>query len=371
MRKNQITLLFALFFAVSCGVTGCGGGGGGSPAPQNPTLAGTWDVIELDTGSTPGWEKSSMTLDASGNISVNSFIASDGLTYSGPPLLMPIKLSIDSSRTVRSIDTSVTPNVLIPSFYGTLASNQRLFVATDDLSADTYMMMVARKRDTAVTYSNVDIRGKNFAFHQLNNGTPSIWEYGSGSIDAMGNVSIHSLTNPSGPDSGYPQSNVDNISVDSAGMVTNSDSTFYGMLAADKNTLFALITEPLSSNPQNRLIVIQFTGQVYSQVDLGGSWGFHTLFGNLTPGWLRGAFTVSSSTGGVTYASSAYISDFGPAVPPSPATETLTMNAAGRITNSLDPAFHGQMSSGKDLYVLTQSLYYPSATRYSMGLVLK
>ena len=171
---------------------------------------------------------------------------------------------------------------------------------------------------------------------------------------------------PSGPAPGYPQVNIDNILVDSNGIVTNADSSFYGFLTTDKNTIFALLTEPMNINPKNRLVVIQFTGQIYSQADLGGSWSFHALFAYNSPGWLRGLFEVSPVTGAVTYNSLAYISDFGQAVPP--ANETLMIGQTGTITDSLDPAFHGQMSFNKDLYVKTQSLYPPAALRYSIVL---
>jgi hypothetical protein len=375
MRNKMIAWvrcsLLAAIAVMATGISGCGGGGGGGggePTPQAVSLTGMWDVIEFDTGSPSGWARFNIAIDGSGNIIVNSGIDDTGATITAP-VNAGVKWVVDSSRIIREFDTSVTPNVQSISMYGTLASNLKLLVSTDNSAPSSYSMMVARKRDSAVTYNDVDIRGKSFALHQLNSGAANTWEYGFGSIDASGNVSIDSATDPSGPVvSGYPQLNVDNISVDSAGIVTNADSTFYGVLTTDKNSIFGLITEPTSQNPKNRLIAIQFLGQAYTPADLGGSWSFHALFGDLTPGWLRGLFDVSSN-GSVTYNSLAYISEFGAAVPP--ANETLTISSSGIVTDSLDPEYHGQMAFGKDLYVRTQSLYPPSATRYSISIVLK
>lgn len=331
----------------------CGGGDGPSPpAFSQADLAGTWDVIEFDTGSDFAWQRANVTVDGSGNINLNYGTDSFGNTWSGPPANMFTKWVINGSGTIREYDTSSPPDILNPSMYGNLASNKTLAVATDN-DANAYVLRVVRKRVSSVTYGDGDINNKTFVLHQLDNGADNVWRYGYGRIGGSGNVTIDNVTSPSGLDPGYPQTNVDTIHVDPAGIVTNADNTFYGMLTVDKSTLFGLITEPSNPNPTNRFIVIQFLGQTYTQADLAGTWRWNVLLGSDTPGWVKGSWTIDA-TGAATYDSSTYLTNTGSTVPPT-APETLTISPDGIITNSQPVLYHGMLSSGKDLWVRTKT----------------
>lgn len=365
-RYFPVSLLFVFLAMVlwTCGGGG-GGGGGTQPAFSQSDLGGTWDLLELDTGNFFGWARANVSVDGSGNVTLNNFTDSSGFNYPGPPLDVFTKWVIDGSGTIRQYDTDTTPNVLRPSLYGSLASNKGLAVVTDNDSSFTYTLIVARKRDASVVFGNSDIRGKAFVYHQLYAGTDNVWEYGYGSIDASGNVTIDNVIGPSGPSPGYPQI-VDTIAVYSAGIVTNADNTFYGVLTADKSTLFGLITEPLNPNPRDRLIVIQFLGQTYAQTDLAGKWRFHVLYGWNSPGWLKGSWTINSA-GAATYDD--FLTDMGFTVPPA-TPEVLTLASDGIISNTVSPTYHGMMSAGKDLYVRTRS-HGTAPVRYSIGISVK
>jgi hypothetical protein len=371
MRKTQMRKMLGRYLPVaflllfpSMILWTCGGGGGGDPQSD---LAGAWDVIELDTGNNFGWARYNVSVDGSGNISLNNVTDSTGFSWQGPPEDIQTKWVVDGSGTIREYDTSVSPNILSPSLYGSLASNKKLAVATDN-GDETFMysLLVLRKRDASITFSDGDIRGKNFVYHQLYSGTDNVWEYGYGSIDAFGNVSIDNVIGPSGSSPGYPQTNVDIIHVDPAGIVTNLDNTFYGMLTVDKSTLFGLITEPMNPNPKDRLIVIQFLGQTYAQVDLAGTWRWHLLYGSNAPGWAKGSLTTGA-TGSVTYDKTTFLTNTGNTVPPVDG-EVLTLSPEGIITNSLPLPYHGMLSSGKDIYVRTRTT---APTRYSIGISVK
>jgi hypothetical protein len=174
--------------------------------------------------------------------------------------------------------------------------------------------------------------------------------------------------NESGLAPGYPQTNVDTIGVNSAGIVTNADNTFYGVLTSDKSTIFSLITEPLNPNPRDRLIAIQFLGQTYAQVDLAGTWRWHNLYGWMSPGWLKGGWTIDTA-GNATYDSATYMTESGFTVPPT-LPETLILAPSGIIGNTTNATYHGMLSAGKDLYVRTRSHGTPP-TRYSIGISVK
>ena len=362
---GSLLLIFLAMLLSMCG----GGGGGGGENPSN--LAGEWDALQLDTGNAYGWLRANATIDGSGNIFINNSTDSNGVAYPGPPqppLDIQTKWVVDGSGTIREYDTSSSPNVLNPSLYGHLASNKRFIVATDSPELFTYSLIVLRKRDASVTFSDGDIRGKSFSYHQLYGGPDNVWTYGSGSIDSLGSVTIDNVVWPSGPLSGYPIVGFTNLVVDSAGIVTNPPANdFYGWLTNDKNTIFGLIDDPVGHS-MYQFIVMQFLGHTYAQADLAGTWRFNVLYGWNAPGWLKGTWTIDSAGTG-TYDAATYLTDMGSTVPPI-TPEVLTLATDGIITNSVTSTYHGMLSAGGDLYVRTRTSGGASH-RYSIGISVK
>lgn len=255
------------------------------------------------------------------------------------------------------------------SIYGHLASNKRFVVATDNDDFFNYSLIVIRKRDASVTFSDGDIRGKSFTYHQLYGGPDNVWTYGFGSIDSLGSVTLDNALEPSGALPGYPLVDITTLVVNSAGIVTNPpDNDFYGWLTHDKNTIFALIDDPLGRS-MYQFIIIQFLGHTYVQEDLAGTWRFNVLYGWNTPGWLKGTWTINAAGAG-TYDSTTFLTDMGWTVPPS-TPEVLTLAPDGIITNSSSPTYHGMLSAGGDLYVRTRSSGTAPNTRYSIGIAVK
>jgi len=350
----------------------CGGGGGGNGvqlAFSQADLAGTWDAIEFSTGNNFGWLRADVTVDGSGNIFINNSTDSTGLTYSGPPPLdIQTKWVVDGSGTIREYDTSSSPNVLNPSLYGHLASNKRFVVATDNDASFNYSLIVIRKRDASVTFGDGDIRGKSFTYHQLYGGPDNVWTYGFGSIDFGGRVTLDNAVEPSGALPGYPLDNITTLVVDSAGIVTNPpDNDLYGWLTNDKNTIFALIDDPVGHS-MYQFIVIQFLGRTYAQADLAGTWRFNVLYGWNAPGWVKGSWTIDTA-GAATYDNTTFLTDMGSTVPPT-TPEVISLASDGTIANSSSTTYHGMLSAGGDLYVRTRSHGTPP-TRYSIGISVK
>jgi len=358
-------LLPVIAVLISCG--GGGGGGGGGTFSQ-ADLAGTWDIIEFDTGSGFGWARLNVTLDASGNLLLNNGADSSGFTYSGPPFDTLAKWTIDGSGTVRMSDTS--SGSVSPSFYGSLSSNKNLGAATDNAGMPyTYTLLVSRKTGfDNITYGNADIRGRTFVYHQLYAGPDNVWVYGYGSIDALGRVTLDNAVDPSGALPGYPLVNFTTYAVDTAGIVTNPPGNdFYGWITHDKSTLFGLIDDPVT-HTGHRFIVFQFLGATYTQADLAGRWRWHVLYGWSSPGWVKGAWTIDAA-GAATYDPTDFLTEHGWTTPPTEP-ETHTISPSGIITNSLATPYHGMLSAGKDLVVRTKS-HGTGPTRYSIGISVK
>lgn len=363
--------LFLVFLAMILWTCGGGGGGGGGTQPlfSQADLAGTADVIDFSTGNDFGWARYNVSLDGSGNITLNSGTDSTGFTLPGP-LPLPIKWVVDGSGTIREYDTSSTPNVINPALYGHLASNKRFVVVTDsDFFLNTWSLIVARKRDASITFSDGDIRGKSFTYHEIYGGPENVWTYGFGAIDSLGRVTLDNAVEPSGVLPGYPLVNFTTLTVDSAGIVTNPpDNDFYGWLTHDKNTIFAIIDDP-AGHSLYQFIAIQFLGHTYVQADLAGTWRWNTFYGWNTPDWLKGAWTIDA-TGAATYDATNYLSSFGSTVPPT-TPEVLTLAANGIITNSVSSTYHGMLSAGGDLYVRTKTTGTVSIPRYSIAIAVK
>jgi len=362
---GSLLLIFLAMLLWTCG----GGGGGDGENPSN--LAGEWDALQFDTGNAFGWLRANVAVDGSGNIFINNSTDSNGVTYPGPPqppLDIQTKWEVDGSGTIREYDTSSTPHVLNPSLYGHLASNKRFIVATDSPELFTYSLIVLRKRDASVTFSNGDIRGKSFTYHQLYGGPDNVWTYGFGSIDSLGSVTIDNAVWPSGLLPGYPLVGFTNLVVDGAGIVTNPpDNDFYGWLTNDKNTIFGLIDDPVGHS-MYQFIVIQFLGHTYTQADLAGTWRFNVLYGWNAPGWLKGTWTIDAA-GVATYDNMTLLNDF--LQVPVLAPEQLILTANGIITNSTSSTYHGMLSAEGDLYVRTKTTGTAQNPRYSIAIAVK
>jgi len=360
--------IFLPLVAILLWTCGGGGGGGGGGFFSQADLAGTSDVLWFSTGNGFGWERYNVTVDDSGNIILNNGEDSTGYIYPGPPVDISTRWVVNGSGTVRMYDT-FSDLYLYPSFYGHLASNKKFVVATDNDELFSYSLIVARKRDASVTFGNGDIQAKLFTYHQIYGGPDNVWTYGFGSIDVLGRVTLDNAVEPSGELPGYPLVNFTTLSVDSAGIVTNPPANdFYGWLTNDKNTIFALIDDPVG-HTMYQFIAIQFLGHTYAQADLAGTWRWNTFYGWNTPDWINGAWTIDA-TGTATYDASQYLTSFGYTVPPT-TPEVLTLAPDGIITNSVSPTYHGMLSADGTLYVRTKTSGTVQTPRYSIGIAVK
>jgi hypothetical protein len=229
-------------------------------------------------------------------------------------------------------------------------AQKTLIVATEaSPGGSSHAFLVFRKR-VGVAYSSSDVANLAFEYHQILAGGSTAWEYGAGSSDASGNITIASVTTPTGPGSLPPAS--DTINVSPVGLVTlTNDASFHGFMTPDKKAIFGVQTRA-GSIPSAAFSTLLVTGQTFTQADLTGVYEFHALTSgtNLAASsWVYGRVSIGN-TGTVTsrYALS-------PAGASLPAIGPLTLAGDGTVTSSTNATYHGRMSWGKDVYVRTQT----------------
>jgi hypothetical protein len=309
-------------------------------------LAGTWDGIEIEV-TTAGyyeWVIGNFSIDSAGNVFLNGSFDSWGYVFGSSDL--HTRNVIDSSGSIIMYENSL----LNTSFHGTMASNKRLVIATT--TATGSQLIAFRKQDTSVSYSLSDIAGKSFVYHGLYLKNGGVWEYGYGSVDSNGNLTLSSIVGPSGADV-TPPPNFATLAVSTQGFVQGeANFGFWGMLTPDKNTVFGIVdTIAALPGPNPKFIVINFLGASYNQSDFSGVWWYHMLQ-NAPASWGRGKFTADAS-GAITYDNSTTYNSFGPVTQPT--NDQFLVDATGKITSPTYPTYHGQLSAGKDLYARTRT----------------
>lgn len=308
-------------------------------------LTGTWNFQILETGSSNGWMRGIATADSSGFLTISSVLDSSGST--GLPPAGSIQWTINGCGVVSESGINSADHV-----HNTMTSNKN-FIAGTGTNGDGYQLRIAQKVVPGTVYSNADLQNKSFVFHQLTIGTNSYWEYGAGTTDATGLVTISNATAPSGPRT--TGTTGDRLSVDGNGFVTSStDTSFHGFLSADKKTILRTATYTDSGNQSYALMIIQITGQTYTAGPLpAGTSAAHLLGGGSAPApfWIHYTSTVASG-GGIT------ISDWmasNPAIVPSTTPLTGSISSSGTVTVAGNASYHGQVSHDGKFTVATQT----------------
>lgn len=300
-------------------------------------LTGNWDSITFSPGTNSSndanWSIESDTIDGQGNVTCTSKQDSNGATTCGSG--SSVVVSIDSSGTVTGGDAN---------FNGRMSLDKNLIVATTTELPDTFRLFVVRKRVPGVTYSSADVANTQFAGHTLYGGSNNIWNYGTGSTNASGQITLTSLNTPSGP--GNLQINPATLQIDSNGNVTMAEnSAFHGIMTPDKKVIFAVQTSLGVSPAEYEFIAFLVTGQTFTTADLAERREFHNIWDT---GWGRGT-SVTDTAGNQTYLS--FLDSSGNSA--LPANDVQSITASGAITKSNNASYHAQRSFNKDLGVHT------------------
>jgi len=316
-------------------------------------LSGTWDVVSILSGGNAGWFHSTGDFDVSGNATaITNYLDSAGNTNPGT---LNLKWTIDSTGGVSQFENNV-----ITGLHGKMSSDKKLisWIGTQDILTHTVQMTIARKR-TGTAFSNADLASIPFAYHSLTTGSDNSWEYGAGTTNALGQLTVTSTTRPPGYTVSLPPPNFDNLSVSPAGIVTLvNDTSFYGLMTDDKKAIFTIMGDQTLGD--YGFMVIMVTGQTFTQADYAGTLSFVALRNSATnPTWTYGVGSIDAAGNGT------YLSYVGP---PSPPTYIRHLSATGVITDPTDSTFHGQMSYNKNITTRTST----SATgNYGMNITFR
>jgi hypothetical protein len=316
-------------------------------------LTGSWDGINFSTGNKAGWKRWSVTISGAGNITFTSYQDSAGGT---PPAGLTLGMDSDG----------ILSGNWNPTFSGSMSSGKVLIVGTQTFGGGkSFEYTVMRKRIAGVTYSNSDVANLRFSFHSLLAGDSNVWQYGEGSTNGSGQITLVSNNDPSGPVT-LPPPNYEILLINRNGIVTGAiNKTLHGMMTSDKKIIFGIQTISLT-HVKYEFFVSLASGQTFTQPDLAGSYDFHVLVNGVLPGWILGTFDVDAN-GTQTYAS--YRNSLGNTT--LPASDVLSVDPSGTITSSTEASFNGQMSFYKDLFVRTKNQKINGVKNYSIGISIK
>ncbi len=311
-------------------------------------LTGTWRMNLLKTGNrgdgTPvnEWDRARITINSSG---VATCLSVDGSFDGGNVCPSPFNLTLTMNPSTGVI-TQSGDHAVNDGGHMTMTSNKNFLAGTGTggtgaIGQSSYQLVIVQKEVAGTVYSNADMQGKSFVYHQLQVGTTAKWEYGTGTTDGSGAINLSSSTDPSGTTA--PGDVGSAISIDGNGVATMtgaSMATFQGFLSDDKKTVVGTVTQSDGGNLSYRLMIIQITGQIYTAGFLPpGASVQHVLGCGATAFWIHYTSTVGNL--GVITFSNWVASD--PSIT-APASRTGSLDASGKVTLAEDPSYHGQVS---------------------------
>jgi hypothetical protein len=316
----------------------------------NPTiysqadLTGTWDVHVLKAGSGDLWMRGIAAVDSSGFVTF-SFLDSSGNIFLPPA--NSIRWTINARGEISGSGINEADQV-----HMTMTSNRNFIVGTGT-DASGKQLRIMQKMVTGTVYSNTDVQGKSFVYHQLGVGEAAYagWEHGTVTTDAAGLMTITSAYDPSGPLTTGATGIT--LSVDGSGVVTMSPGkdTFRGFLSDDKKTIVGTQSSPGGSVLS--LVIFQITGQTYTAGPTpAGTRAGHVLAVGASPAPFWSHFTVTSISDGVMTFSDWVSSN--PLITVSP-NRTGSLTASGTLTIAEIPSYHGQVSDDGKFTVGTQT----------------
>lgn len=355
-QRMYLTLLSALIIAAfGISLASCGGGDDGAPPPPPPVtysqadLTGTWHFNKLDAGSNAGWQRGTIAVSSTGAMTFPSFESSGGGTATG------LAVTIHSATGIVSLTG-------LPEFHGAMSTNKKIIVATIK-DADAPSMLIMQKATPGVTFTSADLANKSFTYHHVKDGAENDWEYGFGTTNGSGVVTLNTIYRPD-PVTGLPTGGtlpspveMGTLSIDSSGIVTlGSNLSMRGVMSSDKKSMVITETGGDVGTESYTLTIVQITGQTFSQADLTGAWNLSMLAASDSgPGWLYGTASVNAS-GAATFPAWAQIDGGMP-----PTDVEITLYTDGILLEPVsNRSTHGAMSFGKDFAVLTATMDPPS-----------
>jgi hypothetical protein len=343
---------------------------------QQSDLAGTWNFTIFATGpevtsppgSLPGWARGTLTIDSAGNVSPSSMTYLDSKGINLPPTATGTLIErVDSSGVVTESGTAVVsiptqPFFNVPLNSAKLSSNKNWIVGVSNAgptgSTNSRVIRIFQRQGVAFSSSNLTAFSP-FVFHQLNSGASSEWRFGTGTINALNQLTLSILNGPSGAQT-LPPPNFETLAIGPTGIISATSNgpinptiaTFQGVMSADKTVIIATQTDTSGVTPIYNLQIFQATGQNYILSDLAGDLAVSNLVSSATPLAQFGTATIDSTgNGSVLFTGASTSSPVG-----------FTMDTLFNVLMPADPSFNGFLSFNKDLMVSISTVTPASAT---------
>lgn len=374
-------------------------------------LQGTWRYSILAAGAQGGWSRGTLTVDATGQVTVSAYLDQDGGT-AAPAGFFPTLL-VDASGRVR--DAQDAANVR---YAGDLArTNKNLIVATAS-SGGTSSIAILQKHDPTKTFSTAEVAGwgsvggaRKFVYDQISTGAaPQEWEFAAGQIGQISSPDVQYASGsggtvplpyvaPSSPT--RPTNKITTLSVTTDGIVSETVKTSVtgtqpeflvsgGFLSDDTSTIVAvglLLNSEFPTPPtgaRHALRVYHVTnvnsssssadGTTATTSDIAATYAFRRLVASSSPLTASGTLSIDAS-GIATFAS--YADSTGSTTAPGAIPFTMlpeSLNLGTGITQfwgvltggTSDPTLYGKLSYAKDLIVFTQTIGGASAITFAL-----
>jgi hypothetical protein len=301
MNKGRISTQFLLYFLIMMFlmVIGCSRSGGGAASPaasatvfSQADLTGTWNFTGFQTGSNPGWDRGTISINSSGDL---HFVTYENTHGDSTPADGAIIFTINSTGIVTESGTGAASEshcsmsaekntVVCVETNGTQYGN-RIFVKT-----------------TGVTFSSADSTGPlSWNLHGISSGgsiaADREWFYEAGTINSYGQVIVSEYQSAAKPQSSM-FANYSTLYVGFDGFVTISPlegNSWKGMLSSDKKML--IITTRDGASPERYgLSILTIADETFTGVvDLAGDWRINTLTGGNDFSWAWISATINSS----------------------------------------------------------------------------
>jgi hypothetical protein len=337
------------------------------PGPFLPAdLVGTWRFNALVSGAGAKWLRGALDIDASGSVSVTSYLDSSGASV--PPAGLFGALTVLPDGTVLQAGGT-------PEFHGALAANlhRDLMVATAEAGGASPVLMILQKVAPGIVFNVTDIQGTGQAgagplpmvYHQLSSGAVSEWETGSIQVGRDQRETYFALNGPTARALPGAGSKVAILSLTGDGFVSEATNPgalppqpaalIQGVMSADKMTIVGTATDARGAFILRVIHLVHppataLPAGSYPLADLAGSYSFHALTSGASPLWAYGteAFGPSGLAGFSAYRDSGGSSAL-------PGSLALLMDSQGMLTQAGDPTFNGQFSYFKDMIVATRT----------------
>ncbi len=305
-------------------------------------LAGTWNMIKAQTGTTPFWSHGIFTIGTDGVLQATTTV-----TSAGPGTVAQDTLSISPSGVVTAPSNS--------SFRGVMNRDKNLIIGTETKSGTPAIVALAK---TGGSFTLADMQG-TWKYHSLILGTSSIWRRGIFTFDNAGNATFTNITNSDGLSS--TDKTIPSFAISSQGIVTNpSIATYYGVVASNKN--FMVATNTNSDGTIVLGVYVKVGGSGFSAADMKGTWSSNNLIVGSTNSWLRQLTTIDAT--GLT--SSFEVVQNGVAEANNSSTTPLTIGTSGILTVGTS-TLEGILSLDKGIGVFTST----SGTTNRLGIIVK